>query len=101
MQLQTQMTLDDYVLRCQGAFVFETVPTVLQQWHSLKRTVSKLPKINLCCHDIISVDSSFMALAIDIKRFCLEKNVRFKLTGLTKDKEDFLSAYGLDPVLSE
>ena len=101
MQPQAQMTFDDYSLRCQGTFVFETIPAVLQQWDLLKGTVSKLSKINLCCHDIISVDSSFMALVIDIKRFCLLHNVRLKLTGLSKDKEDFLSAYGLDPVLSD
>ena len=92
---------DQHTLCLEGYFVFETIDSVLGSWASLKSIFSSLPKLKISCSKVISVDSSFMAFLIEIKRFCNEHGIRLDIQGLSENKQNFLQAYGVLDILRD
>ena len=100
--MNTLVSFDQqYTVTFAGKFVYETMDSVLALWQTLKPSLSQLPKLNLSCSQIEVIDSSFMAFIIEIKRFCNEHGIRVELVGLSAEKTDFLSAYGVMDIIKE
>lgn len=99
--MQGQIQFDNnYTLDASGAIVFETIDSILDSWKQITSLIIDLPKVNISCSNLEIIDSSFMAFLIEVKRFCNQHGVRFSITGLDDEKQDFLSAYGVLDVLS-
>ena len=100
--LKAELIFDQcYTLDLKGSFTYEQATEVLAQWNEIRSEISLIPKLNVCCRNISSVDSAFLAFLLEIKRFCLEHQVRVALTGLSKEKRNFFQVYGLNAVFQD
>ena len=90
-----------YTIAFQGDILFSTISELLKSWVEIQEKIHNLSKIQLSCSNLHHVDSAFMALLIEIKRFCNTQGIRLSINGLSQNKINFLQAYGVMEIIND